>query len=109
MNDTLSLSGFLSTIFTLTATRFVRSLYTKPSITEMEVQYATNAAANGWVENRFFCIVCFEKEFKAHLGVNYAIGSSGKGVNLIMVKTNWIDNAVHILRLAPRSAHSHLP
>ena len=28
--------------------------YTKPSITELEVRYATDAAANGWGERRLF-------------------------------------------------------
>ena len=50
--------------------------YTKPSITELEVQYATDAAANGWGEHCYDYIVRFEEAFKAHLGVKYAIATS---------------------------------
>jgi len=46
--------------------------YTKPSITELEVQYATDAAQNGWGERCYDYIVCFEEAFKAHLGVRSA-------------------------------------
>ncbi|MBM5785108.1 MAG: glutamine--scyllo-inositol aminotransferase, partial [Cyanobacteria bacterium K_DeepCast_35m_m1_288] len=31
--------------------------YTRPSITELEVQYATDAAANGWGEHCYDYIV----------------------------------------------------
>ncbi len=47
-----------------------RILYTKPSITEREVAYATDAAANGWGERCYDYIHRFEAAFRAHLGVN---------------------------------------
>jgi perosamine synthetase len=50
--------------------------YTKPSITELEVEFATDAAANGWGEHCYDYIVRFEEAFKAHLGVKYAIATS---------------------------------
>lgn len=50
--------------------------YTKPSITELEVQYGTDAAANGWGEHCYNFIVRLEEAFKAHLGVNFAIATS---------------------------------
>lgn len=50
--------------------------YTKPSITELEVRYATDAAANGWGERCYEYINRFEAAFKAHLGTNYAIATS---------------------------------
>ena len=57
--------------------QFIRKIpYTKPSITELEVQYATDAAANGWGEHCYDYIVRFEESFKAHLGVKYAIATS---------------------------------
>jgi perosamine synthetase len=46
--------------------------YTKPSITELEVKYATDAAANGWGERCYDYIYRFENLFKEHLGVKYA-------------------------------------
>ena len=46
--------------------------YTKPSITELEVQFATDAVAHGWGERCYDYIIRFEEEFKAHLGVKYA-------------------------------------
>jgi perosamine synthetase len=55
-------------------------LYTKPSITELEVRYATDAAANGWGERCYAYIQKFEALFKTHLGSQYAIAtSSGTG------------------------------
>jgi hypothetical protein len=38
--------------------------YTKPSITELEVRYATDAAANRWGERCYAYIECFENSFK---------------------------------------------
>ena len=43
--------------------------YTKPSITELEVRYATDAAANGWGDQCYDYIDRFEELFKQHLGV----------------------------------------
>ena len=88
--------------------------YTKPSITELEVQYATDAAANGWGEHCYDYIVRFEEAFKAHLGVTYAIATSsctgalhmgmhalgiGPGDEVIMADTNWIATAAPIVHL----------
>ncbi len=53
-----------------------RIFYTKPSITELEVEYATDAARNGWGDKCYEYIVRFENAFKAHLGVEYAIATS---------------------------------
>jgi perosamine synthetase len=88
--------------------------YTKPSITELEVQYATDAAANGWGDRCYDYIVRFEEAFKAHLGVNYAIATSsctgalhmgmhalgiGPGDEVIMADTNWVATAAPIVHL----------
>ena len=88
--------------------------YTMPSITELEVHYATDAAANGWGEHCYDYIVRFEEAFKAHLGVNYAIATSsctgalhmgmhalgiGPGDEVIMADTNWIATAAPIVHL----------
>jgi perosamine synthetase len=50
--------------------------YTKASIIELEVQYAIDAAPNGWGEHCSDYIIRFEKALKAHLGVKYAIATS---------------------------------
>ena len=50
--------------------------YTKPSITELEVAYATDAARNGWGERCYEYIGRFEEAFRAHLGAKYAIATS---------------------------------
>ena len=53
-----------------------RIYYTKPSITEKEIEYATDAARNGWGERCYEYIHHFEELFKQHLGVKYAIATS---------------------------------
>jgi perosamine synthetase len=91
--------------------------YTKPSITELEVRYATDAAANGWGENCYAYINRFEELFKQHLGVDYAIATSsctgalhmgmaalgiGPGDEVIMADTNWIATASPIVNLGAK-------
>jgi perosamine synthetase len=91
-----------------------RILYTKPSITELEVRYATDAAANGWGDKCYEYIHRFESLFKEHLGVKYAIATSsctgalhmgmaalgiGPGDEVIMADTNWIATASPIVHL----------
>ena len=88
--------------------------YTKPSITDLEVRYATDAAANGWGEHCYEYITRFEEAFKAHLGVDYAIATSsctgalhmgmaalgiGPGDEVILADTNWIATAAPIVHL----------
>lgn len=91
-----------------------RILYTKPSITEREVAYATDAAANGWGNRCYEYIDRFEAQFKAHLGVRHAIATSsctgalhmglaalgiGPGDEVILADTNWIASAAPITYL----------
>ncbi len=91
--------------------------YTKPSITELEVQYATDAAANGWGEKCYAYIDRFETAFKSHLGTQYAIATSsctgalhmgmaalgiGPGDEVIMADTNWIATASPIIQLGAK-------
>jgi len=94
-----------------------RVLYTKPSITELEVRYATDAAATGWGERCYDYINRFEAAFKAHLGTSYAIATSsctgalhmgmaglgvGPGDEVIMADTNWIASAAPITHLGAK-------
>lgn len=91
-----------------------RILYTKPSITELEVSYAADAARNGWGERCYEYITRFEEAFKSHLGVRYAIATSsctgvlhmglaalgiGPGDEVILADTNWIASAAPITYL----------
>ena len=91
--------------------------YTKPSITELEVAYATDAARNGWGERCYEYIARFEDAFKAHLGVKYAIATSsctgalhmglaalgvGPGDEVVMADTNWIATAAPIVHLGAK-------
>jgi perosamine synthetase len=91
--------------------------YTKPSITELEVEYATDAARNGWGDQCYAYINRFEELFKQHLGVQYAIATSsctgalhmgmaslgiGPGDEVIMADTNWIATASPIVNLGAK-------
>lgn len=94
-----------------------RIYYTKPSITELEVRYATDAAANGWGERCYEYINRFEEIFKQHLGVKYAIATSsctgalhmgmaalgiGPSDEVILADTNWIATAAPIVHLGAK-------
>lgn len=94
-----------------------RIFYTKPSITEKEVEYATDAARNGWGDCCYEYINRFEEVFKKHLGVKYAIATSsctgalhmgmaalgvGPGDEVIMADTNWIATASPIVHLGAK-------
>lgn len=91
--------------------------YTKPSITELEVEYATDAARNGWGPRCYEYIDRFEEAFKSYLDVNYAIATSsctgamhmglaalgvGAGDEVILADTNWIASAAPITYLGAK-------
>jgi perosamine synthetase len=91
--------------------------YTKPSITELEVRYATDAAMNGWGENCYAYIDKFEGLFKNEIDVKYAIATSsctgalhmgmaalgvGRGDEVILADTNWIATAAPIVHLGAK-------
>ena len=88
--------------------------YTRPSITDNEVAYATDAARNGWGDKCYAYIDKFENAFKAHLGVKHAIATSsatgalhmgmaglgiGEGDEVIIANTNWIASIAPIMHL----------
>lgn len=85
--------------------------YAKPSITELEIRYATDAAAHGWGERCYEYITRFETLFCQHLGVKHAIATSsctgaihmglcalgiGHADEVILPDTNWIAAAAAI-------------
>jgi perosamine synthetase len=94
-----------------------RILYTKPSITELEVRYATDAATNGWGDQCYEHINRFEGFFKQHLEVKYAIATSsctgalhmgmaalgiGPDDEVILADTNWIATVSPIVHLGAK-------
>jgi perosamine synthetase len=91
--------------------------YTRPSITDRELAYAADAAANGWGDRCYEYIGRFESAFAAHLGVKYAIATSsctgalhmgmaalgiGPGDEVILADTNWIASAAPIVHLGAK-------
>jgi perosamine synthetase len=95
-----------------------RIYYAKPSITELEVRYATDAAANGWGERCYDYIDRFEKQFREHFGTKHAIATSsctgalhmglaalgvGAGDEVILADTNWIASAAPITYLGAKA------
>lgn len=91
--------------------------YTKPSITDLEINYATDAATNGWGERCYEYIYRFEELFKQHLNVSYAIATSsctgalhmglhalgiGPDDEVVMADTNWIATAAPICHLGAK-------
>ncbi len=91
--------------------------YAKPSITEREVEYATDAARNGWGERCYDYVKRFEALFAEHLGVKHAIATSsctgalhmgfaglgiGPGDEVIMGDINWIASAAPITYLGAK-------
>jgi perosamine synthetase len=88
--------------------------YTKPSISEIEIAYATDAVTNGWGPRCYEYIEKFENAFKKHLGVQYAIATSsatgalhmgmsalgvGIGDEVILADTNWIASVAPVVHL----------
>src|SRR3990167_3933723 len=91
--------------------------YTKPSITELEVEYATDAARHGWGSQCYAYIQRFEAAFARHLGVKHVIATSsctgalhmglaalgvGPGDEVILGDTNWIASAAPITYLGAK-------
>jgi len=91
-----------------------RILYTKPSITEREVEYATDAARNGWGDRCYAYIERFEQLFAAHIQAPYCIATSsctgamhmglaalgiGAGDEVILADTNWIATVAPVKHL----------
>lgn len=91
--------------------------YTKPSITELEVSYATDAARNGWGEKCYEYINKFEEKFKEFTGAQFAIATSSctgalhmglaalgvqVGDEVILAETNWIASASPITYLGAK-------
>jgi len=88
--------------------------YTKPSITSLEIEYATDATTNGWGENCYQYIERFEQLFRDHLNVKHAMATSSctgalhmglaalgvkNGDEVILGDINWIASAAPVTYL----------
>ena len=88
--------------------------YTRPSVTELENLYVSDAAVNGWGEKCYDYINKFEEKFAAYLGVKHCIATSsctgamqmgldaigiGADSEIILADTNWIATVAPILHL----------
>lgn len=91
--------------------------YSKPSITELEIRFATDAATNGWGDRHHEYIDRFEDSFRSHIGVRYAIATSsctgalhmgmaamgiGSGDEIILADTNWIATVSPVVHLGAK-------
>jgi perosamine synthetase len=94
-----------------------RIFYTKPSITDVEVKHATDAAANGWGDQCYAYINQFENSFRQHLDVSHALATSsctgalhmglaalgiGPGDEVILANTNWIATVAPVVHLGAK-------
>jgi perosamine synthetase len=85
--------------------------YTKPSIGDLEVEYAMDAVRNGWGEHCYDYISRFERSFVAYLGVKHAVATSsctgalhlglraldvGPGDEVILGDINWVASAAPV-------------
>ncbi len=91
--------------------------YAKPSITELEVRYANDAATHGWGDDCYAYITRFEKLFSEHIGTKYAHATSsatgalhlglaalgiGAGDEVILADTNWVASVAPIVHLGAK-------
>jgi len=81
--------------------------YAKPSITQKEIDYATDAATNGWGPRCYEYITRFENLYKEHLGISYAIATSScTGAmhrdEVIVADINWIASAAAVTYLGAK-------
>lgn len=92
-------------------------VYTKPSITELEIKYVADAVREEWGERCYDSITRFEQEFAHYLGVSRALCTSsctgamtlglaalgiGKDDEVIVADTNWIASVSPIVQLGAK-------
>jgi len=88
--------------------------YTQPSIGDLEVEYATDAARNGWGAKCYDYINRFEAQFRAFAGTRFAMATSSctgalhlglaalglkAGDEVIIADTNWIASVAPVVHL----------
>ncbi len=89
-------------------------VYTKPSITELEISYVHQAISEEWGERCYDSITRFETEFAKTLGVRHALTTSsctgaltlglaaagiGAGDEVIIADSNWIASVAPVVHL----------
>ena len=92
----------------------VKIPYTRPSITQLEVDLASDAAANGWGDSCYAYLDRFEQEFAQRVGAPWAVTTSsgtgalhlgmaalgiGPGDEVILADSNWIATVAPIVHL----------
>lgn len=91
--------------------------YTKPSITQLEIDFAADATTNGWGTRCYEYIERFEREFCNFLGTKYAVATSSctgaltlglaaLGIDnddeVIIADTNWIASVAPVAHLGAK-------
>ena len=91
--------------------------YTKPSITDLEINYVEDAIKNGWGANCYDYIYKFETYFKECIGSSYSIATSsctgalhlglaalniGFGDEVILSDINWIATVAPVIHLGAK-------
>lgn len=91
--------------------------YTKPSITDLEIRYTSDAMTQGWGARCYDYIVRFEKSFQDHLQVPHAIATSSctgamtlglaalgiqAGDEVILADTNWIATVAPVVHMGAK-------
>lgn len=91
--------------------------YAKPSITDLEVGYALDAAKNGWGESCYDYINRFESAFSSHLSIDYVLATSSatgalhmglvalgisKNDEVIIADSNWIASISSVVHLGAK-------
>lgn len=94
-----------------------RILYTKPSITSLEIDYVSDAVRNGWGERCYDYVIRLEEQFARHVDVKHAIATSsctgalhmgmaalgiGPGDEVILADTNWIATVSPVIHLGAK-------
>ncbi len=88
--------------------------YAKPSVTQLEIDYVTDAITNGWGDHCADYIKKFEKKFRDYLGSKFSMATSsctgaltialavlgiGSGDEVIVPELTWIATAAPIVHL----------
>ena len=91
-----------------------RIFYTKPSITSLEVKFASDAAQNGWGDECYAYITKFERAFRNYTNSKFSISTSsctgalhmglkalgvGPDDEVILADTNWVATVSPIVHL----------
>lgn len=91
--------------------------YAKPSISELEISYVTDAIKNGWGDNCYDYIYQFENLFREYTSSKHALATSsatgalhlglaalgiGPGDEIILADTNWIASVAPVVHLGAK-------